>query len=265
METIIINSTNGKMSGVIEYSEKDEQLIIRYNMTSHESKKIISLRALSSKKPHNIPLKGDVPVFEKGRAKGERKISTTDLGMQGYNAGDIDTFVLTYDDKCKTEVVASGFGGLIWDISYPITRLLKIKSENPLHFSEKLLDKLRLNKENKLSKNKIIDALHRAEKLLTGTRHNPCERYRWYGFSKEVYPFGLSIFRHIIENMDCYAEEGFSDSLLVGIGEEGHVALAIGETEKNPFKTAEDCTVLKNGYWIVGACFKEDGQYFERI
>lgn len=265
METIIINPNKGKTAGVIECTVKANELVVCYSLTSDESQKIMRLRALSSKKPHNAPLRIDVPVFERGRAEGKRKITAMDLGMQGYNARDIDTFVLTYEDKCKTEVVASGFGGLIWDISYLNGRISEIQSENALNNTEKLLNKLRLNKENKSSKNKIIDALHEAEKLLTKTRYNPCEKYRWYCFLKEVYPFGLSIFRHIIENMDCHMEEGFSDSLLVGVGEEGHVALAVGETEKNPFKIAEDCAAFKNGYWIVGVCFKDDGQYFERI
>ena len=265
METIIINSDNGKTSGVIECSKKDNKLTVCYNLTSDKSKRIMRLRGLSSKKPHNFPLRIDVPIFERGRAQGKKEISAIDLGMQGYNARDIDTFVLTYEDKCKTEVAATGFEGLIWDISYSIGRISETKSEEPLRNTEKLLNKLKLNKENKSSKNKIIDAIYAAEKLLCKTGHNPCEKYRWYSFSGEVYPFGLGIFRHITENLDCHREEALSDRLLVGVGAEGHAVLAIEKEGKNPFKIAEDCAVFKDGYWLVGVSFKDDGQYFERI
>ena len=261
METIILNAVSAEIEGIVECTKKDNLLMVQYSLISKERPRVMRLKALSSKKPCNTPVKIDVPVFERGRAWGKKEISLSELAMSGYVPRDIDTFVLTFEDKSQTRIAATGFGGLRWDISYQIDRICDQKEKNPVYSGGKLLEKLKAEKDSAKDKSEIIRALSHAGKSLEKVKENPLNGYNWYRFDKRVYPLGLSIFTHITENMDNCRE----GAILIGIKGDGHTAVAVKGNKDNPFATALDCSVHINGYWIVGVCFKEDGQYFERI
>ncbi len=265
MNTVILRPMALDVDGVVEYYIKNSSLTVRYNVNSNESKEILRFVALSSRKPANMPLKLDVPVFDGGSASGKKTLSLSDAAHSGYNLGDIDTFALIFEEKTNTKIASAGFASLHWNISYYASRSLGRENTNPTKKAEKLLSRIKKKPVSDEEYDNVLRYVKYAFSKYNQSELIPNSEYKWYNFDCWENPIQLSSVKHLI-----YTEEftkAYQDSGICLIGTNGidRIAIAMKTDDKNPFVTADDCSTKENGFWLTGILLKKDGQYFERI
>ena len=263
MKTVILSPYELNSEGVVYYYCRDGFLEVRYSINFREENRVATLWGLSSKKPSGYPLKIVIPLVENGRAEGSVQLAQKDLAIGGYNLKDIDTFALVCKSPIGMCVASLGFGGLNWNISYSIDRLCREKEQRVLDECSTLL-------ENPVSPNTdqdayrfVITELKASERRLCKASVSPLGGYNWYIYPFDVFPFNMSIYRHLTSAPEF--EKAYQNNRIcfLGIGNVCHTALAI-KSERNPFVNAEDASVYINGHWIVGVGLLPEGQCFEK-
>ncbi len=262
METVILCPYELDADGVVHYYFSEDYFEIRYSLNFNEKSRVATLWGLSSKKPFNYPCKIDIPLVKNGRAEGVRQLSCKDLGINGYSLTDIDTFALICKSPIGLCVAALGYGGLTWNISYSIGRILKDEDDSVLYDCRKKLEKLKKPSVKESDYKWVLDGLKTAAFRLEKIHDEPLEGYRWYKYTKDLFPFGISIYAHLTDTEEFAKAYQNGRECLLGLRDMCHTALAM-KCNHNPFVNAQDVAVFVNGYWIAGVGLFPEGQFFE--
>ena len=264
LQTVILKSFSFPLSGVVDYRTTDGGLKLSYSIKRGEDCGIVKLLLLSSLRPAGGVVVADTPEFCDKMAVGEKKLTSSDLALAGYDAQDIDTFVVAAKKAPGYSVLAAGFGRLIWDIASAIDSAGHRTAHDSLQGAEEALSSLKSPAQVGAHSGAItrLNALH---DTLVKSSLVPCGGFEWYELPKLSVPMESSAYEHILtpKARSLIAYSGCP--LLFGIGSGGMSALATAKTGENPFENAEDCTIDVNGFYVVGVWFGGDGQYFARL
>ncbi len=263
MKTVILCPYELNVDGVVNYYALKDCLEIRYNLNFEDENRVATLWGLSSKKPYGIPCKIDIPLVKNGRAEGEKRICEKTLGSSGYIINDIDTFALVCKSPIGLCIAAVGFGSLSWNITHSIDRLLKSGEDSVLDKCRSILTDIRRNTAKPTGYVAVTAGLKAAKEKLVKSNDAPLKDYSWYVYNKDLFPFNLSIYKHLVYTAEFQKAYQNSGICLLGIKDTCHTALAMKSTH-NPFVNAEDAGIYADGYWIVGVGLLPEGQFFEK-
>ncbi len=263
METLILKPFDSDMEGVIEFSMSGDSLKVRYCIKYNQPESIVKLFLASALKPNNVPVVAHTLEFRSGSATGEKTISSYDAAYNGYRLGDIDTFLVAKADEGNLTLLSSAFSGLYWDAESALSRLQPQKVDRSLFNAQRILQgRVRENCPDGYAQ--VISQLHKVTENLPVCKVGPLSHLKWYTMERYDIPISAGAYEHILtpDAKKVIAESG--QPLLFGVGDSGFTALAAKNISKNPFDNASDCTVVIDGYFVVGVQFKENGQYFAR-
>lgn len=256
METVILKPYDEKIHAVAEYFAFSDGIKIKFSVRGLGVPGMHKLFLMSSLKPANNPVIADTLELKNGACFLERTLSLGDVAYRGYYPEDIDTFVLAVREGNKYIPEAVGFSRLLWDVGLSFGKTEGIPGSSLL-------------KVNKAPHN---DAYYEVLKEIddfcsSAFRSDECpvEGMDWYIANEKIPPVDVSAYTHLLtpNAVQMIQSDGFP--LLFGVQKEGLTAFAHKSFGSNPFENADDCTVKRGDYYIVGVRFKSDGQYFEKI
>ena len=263
MKTVILCPYELNVDGVVNYYALGDALEIRYSLNFEDENRVAVLWGLSSKKPYGIPCKIDIPLVKSGRAEGVKRICEKSLGSVGYNISDIDTFALVCKSPIGLCIAALGFGGLSWNITHSIDRLLNEREDYVLDKCRTKLMDIRRTTAKTIGYATVTAGLEDAKSKLEKSFDAPLKDYSWYIYSKDLFPFNISIYKHLTHTEEFQKAYQNSGICLLGIKDMCHTVLAMKSTY-NPFVNAEDVCIYAGGYWIAGVGLLSEGQFFEK-
>lgn len=256
MKTLILKSYDENIHAVAEYFASPSGIKIKFSVRGLGVSGIHKLFLMSSLKPANQPVIANTLEPKDGACFFERTISLGDVAYRGYYPEDIDTFVLAVRDGSKYLPEAVGFSRLFWDVG-----LILDKKESIPGFS--LLEADRALQSDAYYE--VMEEINAFCSVASRSDERPIDGMEWYTVSGMTPPVYVSAYRHILtpKAVQMIQSDGFP--LLFGVQKEGLTAFAHKSFGSNPFENADDCTVKRGDYYIVGVRFKSDGQYFEKI
>ncbi len=257
METIILKALENDIDAVVEFAASDGGVRVKYSLRAKNGF-IYKLIMQSSVKPSNEPVIVDTPDIESGTACGDRTISKSALLLKGYNAGDMDTFSLVCKKNDAYRPVAVGFYRLAWAFDRNVFFNDEPCVDETLKKASEVLGNIK-KPVSADSHSYAVDVIANFARSLKPIPVSPLPDFKWYDFICRDYPKDISAFAHITAQIPPDAH------MLFGVGKEGLTALALDKKTNLVFNNVSDCITEKNGYYIVGILFMEDGQYFARL
>lgn len=257
METLILKSFGAGTDGIVEFIPSKSRIKVKYSIRVSEHG-IYKLLALSSLKPNSEPVIVHTLELSGLSASGERDIPAWELANRGYAPYDADTFVLVRKNKEHYYPVAAAFTRLAWDFGNNAFFTVMVHKDRSLLQAQAALESI---KQPACPERyaQILSELDRLKGVLEPSTQRPTEELEWYNLPTGEVPLCESAYRHAAADV----KDGVP--MLFGIGELGLTALAVKAKENSPFENARDCVTEKNGFYIVGILFCEEGQYFARL